>query len=402
MKSLTKLSLVALILFMAGCSADREDKLSQNPNNSELEAMKAQKALAEFIETQKAYPIYNKYMGVENNQAMNKTSVDESFLSKNADYNFNNLLRDMSTGYSSYDCAPTDINAYVDEITDDWTNAEWAAYYNWGFLAFDYHFIYDKGEGGKEYYGSSGDYTNAVNRTFNSLNKFWDPDATILLFGAHGKFFSDTSLIIDLFEKYRDFSIINPATTDAQIASFSLYIKALFGTSGFESYTHPLLTFNAFAADDNSYYGIHKKIVMGDGVQQAYDDLGYSDVASQAILAHEYGHQVQFLEGVPFVYSPTGTRYTELMADALAAYYLTHKRGGTLNWKRVQEFLGIFFDIGDCSFNYAGHHGTPNQRMRAAKFGYDVAVATMKKGQIMSASDFIDLFDDNYDDIVED
>ena len=60
------------------------------------------------------------------------------------------------------------------------------------------------------------------------------------------------------------------------------------------------------------------------------------------------------------------TRYTELMADAYSAYYLTHKRGAAMNRHRVAGFLEVFYQIGDCAYTNNGHHGTPNQRMNAA------------------------------------
>ena len=94
------------------------------------------------------------------------------------------------------------------------------------------------------------------------------------------------------------------------------------------------------------------------------------------------------------------TRYTELMADAFSAYFLTHKRGGTMNRKRVAEFLQVFFQIGDCAFSDPGHHGTPNQRMAAATFGFDVADAAQKQGHIMSSADFHALFVAKYPTLV--
>jgi hypothetical protein len=88
------------------------------------------------------------------------------------------------------------------------------------------------------------------------------------------------------------------------------------------------------------------------------------------------------------------------MADALSAYYLTHKRGGTLNRKRVAQFLEVFFQLGDCAFDNAGHHGTPNQRMAAATFGFDVADRAQKQGHILTAEQFHELFVDAYPTLV--
>ena len=88
------------------------------------------------------------------------------------------------------------------------------------------------------------------------------------------------------------------------------------------------------------------------------------------------------------------------MADAYSAYYLTHKRGAALNRKRVAQFLQVFFQIGDCGFDSPAHHGTPNQRMAAAEFGFDVAHEAQKQGHILSSDQFHDLFVAAYPELI--
>jgi len=106
---------------------------------------------------------------------------------------------------------------------------------------------------------------------------------------------------------------------------------------------------------------------------------------------HEFAHHIQYENGYfEDEYATTGsaaeqTRYTELMADAMSAYFLTHKRGLALNEKRVAQFLEVFYQIGDCGFTSSGHHGTPNQRMAAAQFGFDLAKEALKQGQILTS-----------------
>jgi hypothetical protein len=160
---------------------------------------------------------------------------------------------------------------------------------------------------------------------------------------------------------------------------------------------HPIFTFNAFAQQGFSYppYGnIPDKIIMGDGILEAFTAVGYGDVAPQAVLAHEFGHQVQFqLNLFGEVQSPEATRRTELMADAYSAYYLSHARGASMQWKRVQQFLQVFFNIGDCSITSDGHHGTPPQRMAAAQWGYNLANEAQKQGKILSSQEFARLFE---------
>jgi hypothetical protein len=76
------------------------------------------------------------------------------------------------------------------------------------------------------------------------------------------------------------------------------------------------------------------------------------------------------------------------MADAYSAYFLTHSQGLALNQKRVEQFLQVFFQIGDCGFSSDGHHGTPNQRMAAAQFGFKVAASAQKQGHILTSQQF--------------
>jgi hypothetical protein len=176
----------------------------------------------------------------------------------------------------------------------------------------------------------------------------------------------------------------------------ALFRSTLLASRTMDRGNYPLFSFNAFAVSGDA--SSPAKIVMGDGVLEGYKVIGFDDVAPQAVYAHEFGHQVQFQKGYfndPLATSgdpAEQTRYTELMADAFGAYYLTHKRGATLNRKRVAQFLQVYFNVGDCAFDSPGHHGTPNQRMRAATFGFDVADRAQKQGHILTADQFHALF----------
>ena len=76
------------------------------------------------------------------------------------------------------------------------------------------------------------------------------------------------------------------------------------------------------------------------------------------------------------------------MADAYSAYYLSHARGASMQCKRVQQFLQVFFNIGDCSITSNSHHGTPTQRMAAANWAYQLANNQQKQGFILSSREF--------------
>jgi hypothetical protein len=64
-----------------------------------------------------------------------------------------------------------------------------------------------------------------------------------------------------------------------------------------------------------------------------------------------------------------------------------------MQWKRVREFLQVFFNIGDCQTTTPGHHGTPNQRMAAAEWAHDLANDSQKQGLILSSQEFTALFE---------
>ena len=176
-----------------------------------------------------------------------------------------------------------------------------------------------------------------------------------------------------------------------------LIIRLLKIVPQYRNGNHPIFTFNAFAQSSFTYPPvgvIPPKIVMGDGIVDAYNAIGYGDVASQAILAHEYGHQIQFqLNLFGSEDSPEATRRTELMADSYSSYYLSHSRGASMQWKRVRQFLQVFLNIGDCGFTSNGHHGTPTQRLAAAEWGYSVADNAQKQGHILTSQNFTALFE---------
>ena len=64
-----------------------------------------------------------------------------------------------------------------------------------------------------------------------------------------------------------------------------------------------------------------------------------------------------------------------------------------MQWKRVKQFLQVFFNIGDCQTTSDGHHGTPNQSMAAAEWAYQVADSAQKQGHILTSQDFTAMFD---------
>lgn len=243
-----------------------------------------------------------------------------------------------------------------------------------------------------QYFGVKGEYTQILTKTFKDLKRFWNIQSNnIVLVGMHGNMLLDRDKIIRMdMILYGDSQVTAAYTAD-------LIIALLKDVPQYKNGDHPIFTFNSFAQNSFTFspYGIiPPKIVMGDGIMQDFTATGYGDVAPQAILAHEFGHQVQFQLGVfGTVSSPAAARRTELMADAYSAYYLSHARGASMQWKRVQQFLQVFFNIGDCQVNNDGHHGTPTQRMASALWGYSVANDAQKQGRILTSQEFTALFE---------
>lgn len=241
-------------------------------------------------------------------------------------------------------------------------------------------------------FGSNGQYTQKLTKAFKDLKRFWNIDSeNIVMVAMHGTMLTDRAKI---FRTYKAAYGLDDASAN-YYADFVLAIVDAYPQ--LRGGDHPIFTFNAFAQSSFSFppYGvIPDKIVMGDGIMDAFAAIGYADVAPQAILAHEFGHHIQFdLNLFGNVTSPEATRRTELMADAYSAYYLSHARGASMQWKRVQLFLNVFFNIGDCSVTSDGHHGTPTQRMAAAKWGYQVADEAQKQGHILTAQEFTRRFE---------
>ena len=79
---------------------------------------------------------------------------------------------------------------------------------------------------------------------------------------------------------------------------------------------------------------------------------------------------------------------------------MTHKRGATYNWKRIEDYFTLSFNVGDCLTTSKQHHGTPEQRLAAAKLGYELADSAQKKGFILSPDEVHETFLDLYESMI--
>ena len=250
-----------------------------------------------------------------------------------------------------------------------------------------------------QYYGYDGDFTKAMVKVERDVKRFWDiPSSGIQVLAMHG------DVLLDVERQARTYQspLIYGLPRTVAVALATQNRNAILASTTMVDGKHPYWSFNAVAFSAPSL-NIPNKIVMGDGILEGYAAIGYGDVAPQAIFAHEFAHQIQYANGYELgapgdaplpakVTQAEFTRYNELMADAMSAYFLTHARGSALNQKRVEQFLSVFYQIGDCSFTSGGHHGTPNQRLAAARFGFEVADQAQKQGHILTSEQFHALF----------
>jgi hypothetical protein len=252
---------------------------------------------------------------------------------------------------------------------------------------------YFENNSANQYYGPNGEYTHQLTKRFKDLKRFWDIQSdNIVMVAAHGSMMQDRSKVVKAYKTagYSD------KRANSSADSVAIFIKA---HPEFLNGNHPYFTLGAYAGQENNYPGGGQgpdKIIMGDGIMQALDGLGYEDIGPQAILAHEFGHHIQFdlgILGSGVQPTPASARRTELMADAYAAYFLSHARGAAMQWKRVQQFHEVFFNTGDCQFELNTHHGTHTQRKAASEWAYNLANDAQKQGHILPSKEFARLFD---------
>ncbi|RJK94772.1 hypothetical protein [Vallicoccus soli] len=280
-------------------------------------------------------------------------------------------------------CAPTALDAFVEDLVAGVPTEDLLVLALFGGLDVATYDALLHGTASDPRYALDPDYRKELSTSFRSAQRFWDVQSSdIQLLAMHGAAAQDAARV-ERF--YREVYGV-PAADARELAA--LVVDAVRRLPG--GADNPLLTLNAYAFtaegdDDPLVAGVPDKIVFGDGILAFLEHLRIADVGARAILAHEFAHHVQFEQDLfdsPLT-GPEATRRTELMADAFATYFATHKRGLTLNAKRLLQVERSFFEVGDCSFESDGHHGTPAQRLRASQWGADVARSAQKQGHVL-------------------
>jgi hypothetical protein len=137
--------------------------------------------------------------------------------------------------------------------------------------------------------------------------------------------------------------------------------------------SNPTLRFVNDPSNYNSTYNAISystgKIYYGYAIYYDAKSKG-GDIVNAMILAHEYGHQLQYIFGLPTVNESTA-RPNELEADGFAGYYLRRPNGyNQTSFAQIAAAYEFAQSIGDYQTNSPGHHGTPPQRRSAVRLGF--------------------------------
>lgn len=123
---------------------------------------------------------------------------------------------------------------------------------------------------------------------------------------------------------------------------------------------------NAFAIPESLQPGFQGSVLFGYRLMIEEFTSSPTNFTIPAIMAHEFGHIYQFTHGG----GPRTTKLMELHADYLAGWYMRNRQSGS-PWSQqsLRQTLYAFYSKGDYAFNDPSHHGTPDERLKAALAG---------------------------------
>lgn len=303
---------------------------------------------------------------------------------------------------SDFECGPTELDAYVDGLINELSTNDLLLLIFTPALDIPTYDALLYGTDTDARYDLLADYQKVLGHTFRDARRFWDVDTSdVQLLAMHGTMLQDTERVSRVLRELY-------GMTDASAASMADFIAAgVTSSPALDGGNNPLFTLNAFAFTaegdpDPLVQGVPDKLVFGDGILDFLEFAGIGNVGSRAVMGHEFAHHVQFEQGLLETDLPDNeeTRQGELMADAFATYFATHARGLSLNTKRVLQAQRTFFQVGDCVFDSPGHHGTPNQRMRAAVWGAELADGARPQGKTLPSLTLADRFFEKLPEII--
>ena len=269
-----------------------------------------------------------------------------------------------------------------------------------------------------EYFGRNGEYTEEILSQHYLLIDFWQlpNDPPILLIGLHSEILQPEGnlemavAVLSYLNGYQeDVVITEEVRIIAEQARLAIETELPNGYSNNDLTSEDgyfVANFGVIGYEDSSV------IVAGDGALYFDVQLGNGAAGSDIFHAHEFGHALQYIldledaNGNIDVYldkyfnnrSPESSRYSELEADAMAAYALAHERGRNFTVSLLLEATKSAFAIGDCEYDADDHHGSPKQRECATKWGADEGLDMV--GTPLTPRAFRDLFLQSYEKIL--
>ena len=128
---------------------------------------------------------------------------------------------------------------------------------------------------------------------------------------------------------------------------------------------------NAFATPKTVIQGTKGTVAFGYTLLRNSLRTNPSGISIMGIIAHEFGHIVQYEQGIEnrLKKGQSTVRLSELHADFLAGFYAGRRK---LNFSDMDtDGLGdTFLGIGDFNYKNPQHHGTPQERIAALTEGF--------------------------------
>lgn len=178
---------------------------------------------------------------------------------------------------------------------------------------------------------------------------------------------------------------------DAGITNELQYLKNFFTVRPGFFMLHEGEHGNAFATSETlgGHAFPHGTVVFGlTLIQEEYKaagPMGRFDHAMAAIMAHEWGHILQFRK---LKSQPPG-KAMELQADALAGWYMgvrSVQLSAYGSMVDIQTAMKSMFNKGDYAFNDPKHHGTPHERLKMFQMGLEAGYSKKSLSHIFTRS----------------
>lgn len=291
---------------------------------------------------------------------------------------------------ADYTCGPTSIDGYVSRIISGVPDDTLFVLALVGIFEFPTYDAIYFGKAGKGY-RLGGKPGRQLNKSFGGLQKFWDiKSKNIDLMGMQPTLVANKARVAKVAK-------VVYKIKQKKADKFAKSVVKLVKSSGkLKKGRNPIFSLNAVAftgkgVKNKRLRRVGDRIVFGSGMIKAYKSLGYAKFGPRAVLAHEFGHHIQFdrkLINSSLEPAEAGRR-VELMADSFATYFVGHRKGLDASTTGRRQSVESFRLVGDCVFDDPSHHGTPNQRAAAATYGLSLADASgkaVRKGRSVGVS----------------